>query len=412
MMQWQKNLYALWTAQFLAMVGLTLIAPFIPLFIGTLGVRRIEDVERWSGLLFAAPFLAQALMAPAWGVVGDRYGRKSMVMRALVGIGSTNFLSAFVQRVEQLLALRAIQGGVSGFVAATNALVSASIPRDRVGAAMGFLQTSLTAGGVVGPLIGGALADLVGYRRVFVINGLMCWLAAGVVLRYVREPGGERVPRAGPGVRAHVTSFLGSPTLRTVGLLLVASQAAVWAIEPIFPVFVGTLGVPPDRVATVAGALFSVTGIASIAGAPLWGRSSDRIGEGRVLALVLWGACAAYAAQAWVRSPVSLFALRAVLGFFIGGLMPPLYALVARLTPPARLGGMMGVTSSAITAGNLAGPLLGGMLSAAIGIRPVFVVAAAMLAISALGTRGLVPERAGGGDPGAARGPRPRQEAE
>jgi DHA1 family multidrug resistance protein-like MFS transporter len=397
MTQWQKNLYALWAAQFLAMIGLTLIAPFIPLYIETLGVTRMADVERWSGLLFAAPFLAQALVSPVWGVLGDRYGRKMMVIRALAGIGSTNFLSAFVQQVQQLLGLRVIQGGVSGFVAATNALVSASIPKDRVGSALGFLQTSLTAGGVIGPLIGGVLADLLGYRRVFIINALMCWLAAVVVVRLTREQRVASATRTGPGVRAHVASFLGSPTLRTVGLLLVTSQAAVWTIEPIFPVFVGTLGVPQDRVATVAGVLFSVTGIASIVGAPLWGRASDRIGEGRVLTFVLWGSCVAYAVQASVRSPVTLFVYRAALGFFIGGVMPPLYAIVTRLTPESRLGGMMGVTSSAITIGNLIGPLLGGMLSAETGIRPVFIISAAMLAVSALGARGLAPAAQPGG---------------
>ncbi len=394
MMQWQKNLYTLWAAQFLAMIGLTLIVPFVPLYIGTLGVSRLEDVERWSGILFAAPFLTQALVAPLWGVLGDRYGRKIMVMRALAGIGTTNLLSAFVQHVAQLLALRMVQGGVSGFVAATNALVSSSIPRDRLGSAMGLLQTSLTAGSVIGPLIGGALADLVGYRRVFIINGLMCWLAAVVVLYWAQEPPGERVRPTGPGVRENLAYFFASPILRTIGLLLITSQLAVWSIEPIFPLFVGSLGVPPDRVATVAGVLFSVTGIASIFGAPLWGRVSDRIGEGRVLVLVLWGACLAYAAQAGVGSPVSLFVFRAALGLFVGGLMPPLYATVARLTPSDRLGGIMGVTSSAIMLGNLLGPLLGGVLSAAIGIRPVFVLAAVVLAISALSARGLVP---GGG---------------
>jgi DHA1 family multidrug resistance protein-like MFS transporter len=397
MMQWQKNLYTLWTAQFLATFGLTLIVPFIPLYIGSLGVRRIEDVERWSGLLFAAPFLAQALVQPLWGVLGDRYSRKIMVIRAMAGIGTTNLLSAFVQNVGQLLALRVMQGGVAGFVAASNALVSASIPRDRLGTAMGLLQTSLTAGGIIGPLIGGALADLVGYRWVFIINGLMCYLAAFVVLRGAQETPGERMAEARPGVRENLAYFLASPTLRTVALLLITSQLAVWAIEPIFPVFVQSLGVPQGRVATVAGVLFSITGIASILGATLWGRASDRIGEGKVLALVLWGACVAYALQAAARSPVTLFVLRAIMGLFVGGLMPPLYAIVARLTPPERLGGIMGVTSSAITIGNLLGPLLGGLLSAGIGIRPVFVVAAATLAIAALGTRGLAPRTLVGG---------------
>lgn len=391
MMPWQKNLFTLWAAQFLAIAGLTLIVPFMPLFIGTLGVTRLEDVERWSGVLFAAPFLTQALVAPLWGVLGDRYGRKLMVLRALAGIGMTNLLSAFVQHVSQLLALRTVQGGVSGFVAATNAMISTSIPRDRLGAAMGLLQTSLTAGGVIGPLIGGVLADLVGYRRVFVITGLLCWLAVVVVLRGVQEPPWERDHRAGPGVRENLAYFLASPTLRTVALLLITSQLAVWSVEPIFPLFVAALGVPAGRVATVSGVLFSVTGIASILGAPLWGRATDRIGEGRVLVVVLWGACLATAAQAVAQSPAFLFVVRAVLGLFVGGLMPPLYTTVVRLAPPDRLGGIMGLSSSALMLGNLLGPLVGGLLSAATGIRWVFAVAAVALAISALGARGLGP---------------------
>ncbi len=390
MTQWQRNLYALWAAQFLATVGLTLIMPFVPLYIGTLGVTRLEDVERWSGILFAAPFLTQTIAAPLWGALGDRYGRKLMVLRALAGIGATNVLSAFVRQVWEFVGLRTIQGGVSGFVSASNALISASIPRDRLGTAMGLLQTSLTAGGVIGPIIGGALADAVGYRAVFVINGLMCWLGAVVVLRGVREPPEPPAHRPRSSVRENLAYFLASPTLRTAGLLLMTSQLAVWSIEPIFPLFVSAIGVPAGRVATVAGVLFSVTGIASVIGAPLWGRASDRIGEGRVLMVVLWGACLAYAVQAAVRGPVALFIFRAILGLFVGGVLPPLYAIVARLAPPERLGGLMGVTSSSIMLGNLLGPLVGGLLSAAIGIRPIFLIAAAALAISALGSRGLM----------------------
>jgi len=394
MQQWQKNLYALWAAQFLAMVGLTLVVPFMPLYIGRLGVHRLEDIERWSGVLFAAPFLAQTLVAPLWGVLGDRYGRKIMVLRALTGIGVTNMLAAAVGAVWQLLALRMVQGGVSGFVAATNALVSSSIPRDRLGTAMGILQSSLTAGGIIGPLIGGALADEIGFRWVFVINGLMCWVGAAVVLVATKEPAPARAAERGPGVRDNLAYFLGSPALRTVGLLLCTSNLAVMAVEPIFPVFVQTLGVPTPRVATVAGVLFSVTGFASMIGAAMWGRISDRLGEGRVLTIVLWGACVTYLAQAVVQGPVALFILRAALGLAVGGLMPPLYAIVARRAPTERLGGIMGLTSSAIMIGNFLGPIAGGMLAAAAGIRPVFVASGAVLAVAALATRGLVPAMA------------------
>jgi len=389
MEQWQRNLYTLWAAQFLAQVGLSLVVPFMPLYISALGVPRLADVERWSGILFAAPFLMQTLAAPLWGVVGDRYGRKIMIVRALGGIGLTTILAAFVPNVWLFLVLRAAQGGVSGFVAATNALVSSAVPRDRLGTAMGVLQTSLTAGSVIGPLFGGALADLVGYRHVFVVNGLMCWVATAVVLRGVREPARERARAAQPGVRENLAHFLRSPALRTTGLLLCASQLAVMLIEPIFPVYVQTLGVPAAHVATIAGALFSVTGVAAIVGAPVWGRAADRTGGGRVLVIVLWGACVAYAFQAGVHSPYTLLVFRAMLGFFLAGLLPPLFAGVARLAPPERLGGIMGLTSSSIMVGNLVGPILGGVCAAAVGIRPVFAMAAATLAVCALGARGL-----------------------
>jgi MFS family permease len=388
--QWQKNLYVLWAAQFLAMVGLSLVVPFIPFYIGVLGVRRVEDVERWSGLLFAVPFFIQAVAAPLWGVLGDRYGRKIMILRAMGGMGLVSMLCAVVRTVQELLFLRTVQGGVSGFVAAANALVSGEIPPERLGVAMGVLQTSLTAGGIIGPLIGGVLADLLGYPPVFVINGLLCWVAAVVVLRGARETSRAKRERSGPGVRANLAYFLRSPALRTTGLLLCASQMSVMSIEPIFALFVQQLGVPPGRVATIAGALFSVTGIASMFGAPFWGRAADRVGEKRVLIVVQWGAAAAYAAQAAVGSPLPLLALRIALGFFIGGLLPPLYTLVARSTPPDRLGGIMGLTSSSIMLGNVLGPLLGGLLSAVTGIRFIFLVTAVVLAISALGSRGLV----------------------
>ena len=388
MPQWQRNIYAIWSAQFLAMVGLTLIVPFLPLYLRELGVRDLADVERWSGFLFAAPFLVQTLAAPLWGVLGDRYGRKVMVLRAMAGIGATNMLSAAVTHVGQLVVLRAVQGGVSGFVAAGNALVTAAIPPDRLGAALGVLQTSLTAGGIIGPLIGGALGDLVGYRNVFLITGATCFAAAAVVFVGAREEmAPARARAAWPGVWANLGYFFQSPALRTTGVLLCTSQVAVMSVEPIFSVYVSTLQVPAERVATVAGVLFSVTGLTSMLGAPLWGRTADRSGEARVLTLTLGGAAVAYLAQAWAGTAWEVFVFRAALGFFNGGMLPPLYAIVARSTPQERLGGIMGLTSSAIMLGSVIGPLLGGLLSAAVGIRWVFVLAAAVLAISATGAR-------------------------
>src|SRR5205807_2033295 len=191
MPQWQRNVYAIWVAQFLAMVGLTLIVPFLPFYLRTLGVATTEDVERWSGFLFAAHFLVQTLATPLWGVLGARYARKMMVLRAMLGIGLTNMLSPAVRSPGQLVALRAVQGGRGG----------------------------------------GEAFPAAGPRR--------------------GEPGGP----------PNLAYFVRSPARRTTGLLLGTSQIAVMSVEPIFAVYVRTLGVASERAATVAGVLFSVTGL-------------------------------------------------------------------------------------------------------------------------------------------------------
>ncbi len=152
---WKRNLYTLWATEFLAALGMALVLPFLPFYIRELGVKELHDVERWSGFVFAAPFLVAIFTGPLWGWLGDRYGRRMMLIRALFGYAISSSLMAFAQNVQQLFILRLIQGGVSGFIAATLAIVATTTPRERMGYAMGVLQTSLTTGAIIGPFVGG-----------------------------------------------------------------------------------------------------------------------------------------------------------------------------------------------------------------------------------------------------------------
>src|SRR5437879_2280824 len=166
------------------------------------------------------------------GGAAGRAGGTLRGLRATAGIGTTSVVAARGRGGGQLVFLRAVQGGVSGFVAASNALVTASIPPDRMGAALGVLQTSLTAGGIIGPLIGGALADLVGYRNVFLITGVACYAAAVIVLRGAHEDAPPAHARTGgPGVLSNLGAFFRTPALRTTGLLLCTTQIAIMSVE-------------------------------------------------------------------------------------------------------------------------------------------------------------------------------------
>src|SRR5436309_6951838 len=119
---WRKNLYILWGTQFLAMIGMNLVVPFLPFFIRQLGVTDQTELSRWSGMVFSGPFILSFIATPIWGTLGDRYGRKIMVVRAIFGLATSQVLIGFSQNVYQLFFFRVVQGAISGFIASALAL--------------------------------------------------------------------------------------------------------------------------------------------------------------------------------------------------------------------------------------------------------------------------------------------------
>ncbi|MCL5108924.1 MAG: MFS transporter, partial [Chloroflexi bacterium] len=136
-------------------------------------------VEMWAGLLGFAAGLSMAASAPVWGALADRYGRKSMVLRATLGGAVLVGTMGLVQSVQQLLVIRFLQGAVTGVTAAFASLVAGFTPRERVGFALGTLQMSAYLGNSLGPLLGGVIADSIGFRFSFFLTAAM--LALGGV---------------------------------------------------------------------------------------------------------------------------------------------------------------------------------------------------------------------------------------
>ena len=159
---WQRTLYIIFFVQLVTAVGFSSIFPFLPLYIKELGATTSLSVELLAALVFSAQAFTMMLTSPIWGSLADRYGRKLMVARSTFGGALIILLMAFVTSAEQLVVLRAIQGLITGTLAASSALVVAAVPRERTGYAMGLLQVSLGVGLGVGPLIGGLAADTCG----------------------------------------------------------------------------------------------------------------------------------------------------------------------------------------------------------------------------------------------------------
>jgi MFS transporter, DHA1 family, multidrug resistance protein len=368
-------------AQFSAVAGLAMVMPFLPLYVPQLGVTEPESVRMWSGLLFAAPFVMSALLQPFWGALGDRRGRKPMIVRAMLGLALANFVMGFAETAPQLLGLRLLQGTLSGFVAPSLALLASCTPIQRTGSALGTLQTAMVGGMTVGPLLGGVMAHYMGYRLIFFLTGASCFVGAMVVMALVRErfekpPASER-----SRIRENMRLILHSPQLRFLLFLAVLVQFSIGVVGPSLSLYVEFLGVPSDLVAIMSGMVFGITGLTNATMAPVWGRWADRAGYRRILEYCLAGAALFYLPQAFVTDAYQLLVLRGGLGLFLGGVLPVSNSIVRRSTPDESRGGVFGILQSALLMGNVIGPLVGGVLGAYFGLRSVFLLTTCMFVI-------------------------------
>ena len=285
-------------------------------------------------------------------------------------------------------------GVFAGFNAASIALIATQVPARRLGYALGWLSTGQLVGTLVGPLAGGAIADLTGsYRMPFALTSLICLICAAGVLFLIRER--FTPPKIGAAKVPFLQSFaiLGrSPGLAPLFVVLLLAQFAVQAVQPVVTVYVEQLAGSHGQIATLGGLAFSITGAADLIASPFLGRRSDTIGYRRVLLISLGGAALASAPQFFVTNYWSFVAARFGLGLFVGGILPTANALVGRLAPPGERGAVYGVTASAMFLGGSLGPLSGGAIAAVAGVRWVFLVVAILLAINLAWVWAKVPE--------------------
>jgi DHA1 family multidrug resistance protein-like MFS transporter len=388
---WQKNLYSLWVAQFVAAVGLSMVFPFLPFYLRELGITEKQAVKLWSGLLFSAPFIVAAFLQPFWGILGDRYGRKPMVVRAMVGLALANVLMGFARTAPQLLALRFFQGSLSGFVAPSLALLASCTPEQKTGQALGTLQSALVTGMIVGPLLGGLLAHFMGYRPIFFWTGFLCLAAALVVIGFVKEnfikPGAAKDSRLGSRLLQNFRYVLHSPDLRSILFLLIIVQFSVMIVAPFLSLYVELLKASPDYIALITGMVFGITGVTNAATAPYWGNRADSVGYWKILRYSLTGMTLFFLPQAFVTNSYQLLILRAGLGVFLGGVLPTINTIVQRFTAEKHRGGIYGIFQSGLLIGNMAGPLVGGVLAAYLGLRSIFMITTGMFLLVSLWER-------------------------
>ncbi len=422
---WQRTLWVMILSQVITQVAFTLALPFLPLFITQLGVRSANEAALWAGVSATVSGLAMALFSPLWGRLADRFGRKAMVLRATFAgvliVGGMGLVGSPLP----LLLLRLLQGALTGTVSASNTLVAATVPPNRLGFSMGLMQTAVLAGAAGGPLIGGVLADHFGFRVTFALTAVLL-LISGLLVLFGAHEGARPTTRRRERARADAKAL--SPVIVVNFLDQFAGSIAV----PVLPLFIVSLASSHGGASTATGFVLGSVALSASLGSLISGRLSDRpvwlpgarhhapdgtTRPGRVGVLVLrtrrvplppgalvWPnprviltVCAAGAAvftlaQAFAPSVFWLGLARILMGLFIGGTIPAANVVLGALTTPETRGTAFGYTASASALGFAAGPLVGALLLGS-GYRLPFVVTAVLLGVQAIWVYRQIPAR-------------------
>ena len=374
----QTGMVAVWILTIgmsLLAICYTMIIPFLPVYLLELGVEQ-EQLAIWSGLSFSISFFIAAIMAPVWGRLADQHGKKLMAIRAGILIGLSYLWSAFVQDEYQFLLVRAFQGFANGFMPAAMTMVSLSVPKERVGTAMGIFQMGLVLGNTVGPLTGGLTELAVGMRPVFMVAGITLFIVTAAIAIFVKEPQVESE------ASVKTTSFSedlqavkqNKVLLHILGLYFLV-QAVMLMLQPIVAIYVGELKGSMEGAAMLAGSILSGGGVMGMIMTNVWAAYGQRRGYFRVISYGLMGTGTVLLLQSLPFGLWWFGALQLLIGVFIVGIFPSLGSAMTVNTDPSVRGRVFGLATTSQQLGNMIGPLFASIVATYWSTSYVFLVA-------------------------------------
>ncbi|MEJ8857414.1 MFS transporter [Variovorax robiniae] len=380
---WRRNLIVCMFGSFTTIVAMTLLLPFLPLYVEQLGVTDPAAIVQWSGVAFGATFFSAALCAPLWGKLADLYGRKLMLIRASLGMAVAMALIGVADNVWHLVGLRLLAGLLGGYASGSMVLVATQTPKDRTGWALGTMSSAIMAGNLVGPLIGGALPPLIGIRNTFFAAGAVIFVAFLATVTLIRE---EKRPPVAKGAQAKVgwASIEDKGPIVAMFITGTLLMLANMSIEPIITVYVAQLVADPVHVTMMAGLVMSAAALGSILSSARLGKLADRVGHWNVIVGCLAISAVLLVPQAFVTSGWQLVVLRFLMGLSLGGLLPCIASVIRHNAPERAAGQMLGWSVSARYTGQVLGPLLGGFVGGHYGMRAVFLGTCVLMAGGAL----------------------------
>lgn len=380
---WRKNLIVCWFGIFVAAIGMSQIAPVLPIYIQHLGVQDTASITKISGIAFGITYVISAIFSPIWGSAADKYGRKPMILRASLGMAITIGCMGFAPNVYVLIGLRLLQGVITGYSTACTALIATQTDKENAGYALGTLSTANIAGSLIGPTIGGFIDEAFGLQSVFFITAALLLISFITTVLFVKESftredkdvlSIKEVWKAIPEKNLTITMFV------TFFVLAVA----LYSVEPIVTVYVKQLSNNSSHIVLLAGLTFSASGLANIIAAPRLGKLSDKVGAHKIILACTIGAGIIFIPQAFVKDTWQLMGLRFLLGIASAGLNPSVNIVLKKITPASLTGRVFGFNMSAGYLGAFGGSVLGGQVAGNLGMKYVFFITSALLFINAV----------------------------
>lgn len=379
---WKENLRVAWLGSFLTGASISLVVPFMPIFVEQLGIEG-DQVAFYAGLAISVSAVSAALVSPIWGILADKYGRKPMMIRAGLAMTITMGGLAFVPNIYWLLFLRLLNGVFTGFVPNATALIASQVPKDKSGAALGTLSTGVVAGTLTGPFVGGFIAEIFGIRNVFLLVGSFLFLAAILTIFFIKEDFQPVAKEKAIPTKEVFSSFKYPRLLVNLFLTSFVIQFSAQSIGPILALYVRDLG-QTENLLFVSGLIVSSMGFSSMMSAGILGKLGDKVGNHRLLVAAQIYSVIIYLLCAHATSPLQLGLYRFLFGLGTGALIPGVNALLSKMTPKSGISRIFAFNQVFFYLGGVIGPMAGSAVAGYLGYHAVFYATAACVAFSCL----------------------------
>ena len=374
--------------QFISMGAMEMSGPFWPIQIKVLSPS--DSVFGLAGVgVYVGPMIGMSLTSAFWGRMGDRYGNRLMMVRALGGLAVTQLLVAVAQDVWTIMALRFLQGACAGYIAPAQAYgVQITGGRDRA-SLFAWLQVATNVGSMGGAFLGGLILDSFPFAAINLTAGAICALCAAVAWLGlpVPTPGAVAANPGNPSTAGPAAST-GAPIaalLALIGMLL----ASRMVLQVPFSLYMTQVFGARHW---VAGLTYGLLACGFVVAAPLWARLFENRTPSYVLggSVLISAACVLVTYLAGSTSSVAVFAfLYFIWGILLGGTTPVLLALISGAVAHDRQGSVLGLAQACQQGASASGIVAGVVITQLFGLESAFPLVATLYALSFLSALGI-----------------------